>query len=188
MVVSNRVDGYVFLNSQTFYPLFQHQKVTGYERYLPNVSLDGKLLPVINPNKGIFWIDLSGEVPSYYSDINDADRPQMVEGICQFQDKYLAPIKGRLALFESGQLKNLNGTPWQTVGKGLSGCPAWDGFDKVAITNRLSQSIIMVNLTDRNKPITLWKEKTMGIPETSIFWKGKLVVPCGYQGLLIEKK
>ena len=67
------------------------------------------------------------------------------------------------------------------------GIPAWDGGHQLSLTCRIRREIRKVDITEERSPRLLWTEKTVGYPETSIFWKGKLAVPCGYQGLLIEK-
>jgi hypothetical protein len=45
----------------------------------------------------------------------------------------------------------------------------------------------MVDMSDEKTPRVVWKEKLTGHPDRSFFWRGKLVIPCGYQGLLFEK-
>jgi hypothetical protein len=70
---------------------------------------------------------------------------------------------------------------------GFEGMPVWDGADKVGLTYRINRKITMVEYKEGEKPRILWTEATSGYPETSIFWNGKLAVPCGYQGLLLEK-
>ena len=68
-----------------------------------------------------------------------------------------------------------------------SGQPMWDGGDKLAITARISKQIGLYDIKDIKAPKLLWTETVPGNPDTALFWKGRLVVPCGYQGLLIEK-
>ena len=35
--------------------------------------------------------------------------------------------------------------------------------------------------------VILWREILEGNPDRAIFWDGKVLVPAGYQGVLIEK-
>ena len=65
--------------------------------------------------------------------------------------------------------------------------PVWDGGDRLGLTYRMKKQISLVDISDIDSPHLLWQEETTGYPETGVFWCGKLVVPCGYQGLLIEK-
>ena len=58
----------------------------------------------------------------------------------------------------------------------------------MALTSRLGQTVAMVDMSDEKTPRVVWKEKLTGHPDRSFFWRGKLVIPCGYQGLLIEKE
>lgn len=46
----------------------------------------------------------------------------------------------------------------------------------------------MVDMTDENRPTTVWTESIAGHPDMGLFHKGRLLVPAGYQGLLIEKR
>jgi len=45
----------------------------------------------------------------------------------------------------------------------------------------------MADFADPTKPNLLWCEETKGYPENPVFHEGRLLVPCGYQGVLIQK-
>ena len=81
------------------------------------------------------------------------------------------------------------GTRWKGVllEDKCTGYPSWDGGVRAALTSRIGQSVAMVDVSDEGKPRILWKERLLGHPDRSFFWRGRLVVPCGYQGLLLEK-
>ncbi len=48
-------------------------------------------------------------------------------------------------------------------------------------------TVQMADFADPTKPNLLWCEETKGYPENPVFHAGRLLVPCGYQGLLIQK-
>ena len=49
-------------------------------------------------------------------------------------------------------------------------------------------AVQMADFADPTKPNLLWCEETKGYPENPVFHAGRLLVPCGYQGLLVEKR
>ena len=67
------------------------------------------------------------------------------------------------------------------------GIPRWDGADHVLVCNFVKRHVAKVNTSDLASPSVVFSEATVGYPEPGIFWNGKCVIPCGYQGLLIEK-
>ena len=58
---------------------------------------------------------------------------------------------------------------------------------KSDISTTNSKKIALVDVTNIDSPSVLFTETTVGRPEAGIFWNGKTVIPCGYQGLLVEK-
>ena len=55
------------------------------------------------------------------------------------------------------------------------------------MTNHLSQTFSKVNISDTSSPTVTYTESVNGNPEPGIIVDEKVYVPCGYQGLLIEK-
>ena len=52
-----------------------------------------------------------------------------------------------------------------------------------------SQDVLykIIDLTTETRPALTFVEKVEGCPDRSIFFNGKLVVPCGYAGVLRQK-
>ena len=70
---------------------------------------------------------------------------------------------------------------------GYNGIPRWDGNNTLLVTNHLSQKFSKVNISNTSSPTVNFTESVNGNPEPGIIVDGKVYVPCGYQGLLIEK-
>ena len=73
------------------------------------------------------------------------------------------------------------------VDKAFDGIPRWEGGDNVLVSNFVHKWISKVNTARFSDSKLVFQEKTLGYPEPGLFWNGKCVVPCGFQGLLIEK-
>lgn len=156
-------------------------KGPGWDKYLSNRADSKGWYPSIRHKAGLMWINLNDQNLTEIKD--DSLVPYLTDGVCLFRnDSFLTCAKGAIYVYNS----DIN-SPKVSKGKGFSGMPAWDGGDKVALTYRIGKQISMVEVKDGGEPKLLWTESTSGYPETSIFWNGKLAVPCGYQGLLIEK-
>ena len=57
------------------------------------------------------------------------------------------------------------------------------------LAHTAGRSIQMADFTVEDQPQLLWHESTVGCPENGVFAPdGRFLVPCGYQGLLVEKR
>ena len=186
-VVSNR-GRYFILDAQTLVPTgksFSH--CPGWGRYVAEDVVGGRYLALHGCNSGFGWIDLGGAEPCEigYSRVNKCGQ---ADNACAFRgDRLLRMSRGTLQLLRPGQAAEE--TPWKGVavpGK-CTGYPSWDGGNRLALTSRIGRAVAMVDVTDETKPRVLWQEKLAGNPDRSFFFEGRLVVPCGYQGLLIER-
>lgn len=186
VVVSDRNAGYVFLESDELKAIWKYKDGPGWDKYVSNEACKGKMYPIIIPNKGFRWIDLSEDFPKL-TPKNTVDQPVLSNGVCNYKDKAILVCDGQIKVLKPGQEANEDKTKWAGWGKGIKGAPVYDGKARLGITYRIGRSVSMYDFKDEANPVLLWKENTIGNPEVSIFWKGRLVVPCGYQGLLIEK-
>ena len=153
----------------------------GWDKY-PSDKADSKgWYPSTKHRTGIMWINLNENKLKQTKD--NAINPSLTSGICLFRNDSFLTCAGRsIYTYTSDKKMTVS-----AKSEGFVGMPAWDGGDRVAMTYRMQRQISMVEYKEGSEPILQWKESTCGYPETSVFWKGKLAVPCGYQGLLIEK-
>lgn len=156
----------------------------GWDKYLSNKADSQGWFPATRHRVGIVWIDLNAEKMA--ETIDKTLNVSLADGVCLFRnDSFLTCTNRRLYTYSSRDMHS--GYVVAEEGKVFRGMPTWDGGRNVALTHRLDKEISLVDFPEGYPPILLWTEKTTGYPETPIFWKKKLLVPCGYQGLLIQK-
>ena len=154
----------------------------GWDKYYADKADSKGWYPETRHRDAIYWVNLNSEKIERVRD--DGLVPSLADGVCLFRDdKFLTCSNRQIFIYSSSEI----GDPKYGEGKGFSGMPVWDGGKKLGLTHRLGKKISLVDYPDGYDPIVLWQENTEGYPETGIFWGGKFCVPCGYQGLLIEK-
>ena len=156
----------------------------GWDKYLADKADVRGWFPATRHRIGICWINLNEE--KMKETIDKGLNVSLADGVCLFRhNNFLTCTGGRIYIYSSNYINTGRKTPEE--GKGFKGMPTWDGGRNLALTNRLGKEISMVDFPEDYPPLLLWTESTTGYPETPIFWKKKLLVPCGYQGLLIQK-
>lgn len=59
----------------------------------------------------------------------------------------------------------------------------FDGGRRVAVSNRICKNCRVYDFSDEN----LSSHLLTANPDMPAFWRGRLLLPCGYAGLLLEK-
>lgn len=178
---------YYALDSETLRRAGKSFRVSqAWGRYVSEDVVGGRYLALHGCNVGFKWIDLSADVPKevVFSRVNTCGQS---DNACAFRgDRLLRMSRGEMQFLRPGEPGKVR---WKGVSLkgGCTGYPSWDGDVHVALTSRIGQSVAMVDVSDEKKPRVVWTEKLLGHPDRSFFWRKKLVVPCGYQGLLLEK-
>jgi len=68
------------------------------------------------------------------------------------------------------------------------GLPSYDpASGKVAVVNRMFKNLRLYDFTDKANPKLLKRISLESNPNPPVFWKGRVVLPGGYSGLLLEK-
>ena len=156
----------------------------GWDKYLADKADSRGFFPATRHRVGIVWIDLNAEKMT--ETIDKTLNVSLADGVCHFRyDGFLTCTNGRMYTYSSRDINS--GYVTKEDGKGFRGMPTWDGGRNVALTDRLNRKISLVDVPEGYPPMLLWTDTTTGYPETPIFWRKKLLVPCGYQGLLIQK-
>ena len=198
LVSANRYSGWQFIaiTGSSAAPTYTYRNTissnVNYNKYVSeNVCTDSngnEYLPYATRN-GLYWINLSSTDAAVLGTCIDTEKNALTEGVTEFKD-------GKALLTQSSRFKiiDANGTASTQCGSSTikSGIPRWDGGDKVLICNYTGMRVSMYNLSNINSPEELFVEdysadSVGGYPEPGLFWNGKAVVPCGYQGLLVEK-
>ncbi|MBQ9547779.1 MAG: hypothetical protein IJV01_01295 [Bacteroidales bacterium] len=190
VVATDRTSGYYVLDNSIF-PEFRLYFIfnggcPGWDRYLPSEAASNGLWPFSVANQGYRWIDLSMGDPPYVSTIDRNNRPSLTNGVTNYRNGlFLGSFPGELRFIDPERA--FSGERWPGVKGDFAGIPAWDGGSRVALTARIAREVRLVDMSDERHPVVLWKESVASNPDLAVFWKGRLVVPCGYQGLLLEK-
>lgn len=185
--VSGRYSGNIILDIREFpkyKPVFHVGSFAGWDKYFAEkISADKQLIALI-PNKGVKWIDLSSDGPREVC-YDTKNAPTLMSGVSHYKNgNGIVCIKRQLRILEAGRKYE---EPAPGVTGDFEGAPLWDGGNLLSLNTRIKRQIRLVDVTDDSAPKLLFKENTEGNPEIPTFFKGKLLVPCGYQGLLLQK-
>lgn len=185
--VSGRFNGNIVLDIKNFpnmVPVFHANGFAGWDKYFPERLCPGNVLAWLSPHKAVNWTRLDVQKPKIdYADRNNV--PNLMSNVSNYKDgKIIVCVKRELRILEPG-------VEYDAAAPGVKGdfvgAPLWDGGNLLSINNRIERQIRLVDVSDDNAPKILFKENLQGNPEIPTFFKGKLLVPCGYQGLLLQK-
>ncbi len=196
VVLSGRHGGYQFYDIDDLAasrPLFTTYGTCQWDKYLCDRSIDG-MLPILVPYKGVRWIDVGAKTPvqlEFRQGAEDAVGNQC-NGVCAFgDDRFLYTVKGGYALAGTdrkfGPVRPLPSVSGLSNGKGyFGGIPRSDGR-WVVLTGRSTRRIAVFDFKDSEKPVLSRSYQVSGNPDLASFHNGRIVVPCGHQGVLLEK-
>jgi len=150
----------------------------------PDKDVDN-ILPVIWPYRGISWYDLSQEKPMLIFDDRVNHLAGQYEGIIQWNGSFLMNTLNKK--FHLLNTKDY-GKTWIEIPDGCTGVPTADG-DIIAFSHRCKGDVNVYHV--KKSRAKMIKRRSLlgidGIPDRVVFYKGRMIVPCGHQGLLIEK-
>ena len=157
----------------------------GWDKYLSDDVVNG--LWALNMRGTVSWIDLSGDNPVVTKMTDEMDS-SMNAGSCAFSGgRYLMPGTGYFYYVPAGATSMSEATRAAIPNKRSPGQVVWNGSTRVAMVNRIQRTVRLYDMTDETQPAELWSEEVASCPERPVFFSGKLVVPCGYAGVLVEK-
>lgn len=193
-----RTGGYQFLavggteEEPTFTFQRQYSLNLNYNRYISEKVCDGDLLPYAT-RSGLVWIDLSSpekvDNPVVHKNIKNG----LTEGCTHFKDgnvlltRHEREGKKHYFFFATVKPGDSEIAERSNDNRAFEGIPRWDGGDKVLVCNFVHKWVSKADVSGFPSCNLEFQEKTEAYPEPGLFWNGKCVVPCGYQGLLIEK-
>ena len=191
LVNGARSVGYQFLSiggTETS-PTFTYRAKTSlnvnYNKFVPEQVCGNDKFPYAT-RSGLIWIDLSSTSTATVAPTVTDIKNGLTDGVTHFKDgNALITASGYFYLVEPGA--SVIKAASSSKNSNFDGIPRWDGDDSVIISNFLGLYITKADVSSISSPTQLYKETTQGHPEPGLFWNGKAVVPCGYQGLLIEK-
>ena len=136
---------------------------------------------------GLAWYDLSGEKPVLANRVVERLNAHM-DGLAAFDKKLLMINLGKYVLLEPNQSGPSREWKRYSVGEWIGGVPSVDGTI-VALSHRSGLVVRLYDFSNPEaaRPIPNRRWKFPDVPGTVGFWRGRVVVPLSYQGLLLEK-
>ena len=168
--------------------------------------IGGKWLGYARTHGFFMWFDMSGDRPVCYDTTdttstiaNATSRPNYIKtsSCCTpiSDDKVLVANSGSFFILDPEVDHDPKVEAWPTfiysncskpVPNGMS---SWDGKTHVGLAAQQSRTIQMADFSVMDRPVLEWHESTIGCPENGVFdAEGTFLVPCGYQGLLVQKR
>ena len=178
-------------------PKFRHVLHTGscpgWDKYLADAAVgDGRYIAFNNAHTSVIWIDLKAKPdPVISCKTSPKNRLSLSGGLCAFRDGLtLASSGGWYSLLKPNEGDPPDGSAWPRRPlpglKGMNGIPRSDG-KRLVLTNRIRRQAALVDMTDTVKPRLLKRWNFSGNPDQAVFHQGKVLIPCGYQGVLLQK-
>jgi len=158
-----------------------------YGDQLVDKLFDDRYLAAHWHRSGPAWYDISGARPVLAGNTPDTRRYGWTDGACAFGESLLITKNGRLYVLQPNEQRNASDLPGYGIkGLHLGGRPSTDGTH-LAIASRHMQTVVTLDITDITHPQLKRKYKLTGHPGACGFWKGRTLIPAGYQGLLLER-
>ncbi len=136
---------------------------------------------------GLHWFDLTGQGAPRYSGDNFPGRIGAANGLVAHQGKTLATLRGGYLLLDRDERRPLAELPVRRVGsRGQHiGKPSIFG-DRLYAANRSTGEVIIADISDVETPQLIEQFNTGGHPGRVQIHQGRIVIPNGYHGLLVE--
>lgn len=172
-------------------PLVRVGGCPGWDRYLMDAPVGkGRWLAYNAANTALRWIDLAS-APKVKVVSTDNNRISLCNGICRFSDDLAFATSGTGYLFlKPGECDPADGSKWKVQpfpGMAMAGIPRVSPRKRVVLTERIRRRIGLWDFADPDLPKFLGCWTVSGNPGIAEFYRERIVVPCGYQGVLLQK-
>ncbi len=116
----------------------------------------------------------------------DATNYSWTDGACALGDRLLLVKGGVYRLIEPNERRPASEILAHRVeGLRMGGRPSTDGT-RLALSRRHESAVDFLDIRDVGHPKLERRYALTGHPGACAFWNGRLVIPAGYQGLLVE--
>jgi hypothetical protein len=161
----------------------------GWDRYLADAPV-GRRLAFNAANNHLDWIDIDAN-PLPTVSMTKTNRTDLYSGICRFSEDVALMTRGCDYMFlRPGEGDRADGSKWKTLpfpGPKTRGIPRSDGRF-VAKTCRIEREVTLYDFADPVNPKFLKRWKVSGNPEAAVFHRGRVIVPCGHQGVIMQRR
>jgi len=170
-------------------PLAQAGGCPGWDKYLMDAVVGhGRWIAYNSANTCINWFDLAENRVVKSSAKN---RTNLSCGLCRLSDdRVLMTKEGGYSLLEPGVPDPADGGTWPRLdfpGRKMNGMPRASKGGRLVLTNRILREIGLWDFSDVSNPRFLRHWKVSGNPDLAVFHGEKFIVPCGHQGVIMEK-
>ena len=185
LIINDRTVGDIVLDMRDFpvmKPVLSHNLGTvWWDKYIACESSPNNYVAAPVVGKGMSWINLNGTPKNTALDTS----VEPSAAACPFRNgTVLVNIGAFLTQLKPGVV------PAKIISQkqgNFKGSLVWDGDQTLAINFRHGKEFKKAAIPSVEDAVILWREILEGNPDRSIFWDGKILVPAGYQGVLIEK-
>ncbi len=165
-----------------------HQVGLFYGDQLLDKLFDGRYLAAYWQRSGPAWYDVSGIKPVLAGNTPDTTLYGWTDGACALGDKLLLIKRGKYVLLDPNERRSVSDLPAHGVaGLRLAGRPSVGG-NILAMSSRHHRLVWVLDIADINRPSLKRQYSLSGHPGACAFWNGRVVIPAGYQGLLVERQ
>lgn len=161
-----------------------------YSDTLPERDING-MLPVNCHFAGVVWYDLTGKTPKYLDRIPGRLSGQM-NGLTGVGGHFILPLdSGTLCFLDPGSRRPASSGELSLPGEKLGGIPSFDGSGTLVFSERRKGTVQTYQL-DGLKQIRRIPERCFQLPGATpdrvTFLNGRMLIPGGHAGLLVEKE
>jgi hypothetical protein len=148
---------------------------------------DSRFLVAFWQRSGPAWYDISGAKPVLAGNTPDTTLYSWTDGVCALDDKLLLVKRGKLSLLAPNERRNASDLPAHSVETlRLVGRPNASG-NILALASRHQREVWVLDIADIARPRLKRHYVLTGHPGACAFWKNSVVIPAGYQGLLLQR-
>ncbi|MBM3862035.1 MAG: hypothetical protein FJ395_20615, partial [Verrucomicrobia bacterium] len=158
-----------------------------YGDQLVDKLFDNRYLCAYWQRSGPAWYDISGPKPVLSGNTPDTTAYAWTDGACPLGEKLLVIKRSKFALLEPNEQRNTSDLPaYGVAGLSFRGRPSVAGNTLVS-ASRHERQVWVFDITDIKQPRLKRQYSLSGHPGACTFWNGRVVIPAGYQGLLVER-
>ncbi|MCX6898373.1 MAG: hypothetical protein NT105_06695 [Verrucomicrobia bacterium] len=158
-----------------------------YGDQLVDKLFDNRFLTAYWHRSGPAWYDISGAKPALAGNTPDTTLFSWTDGVCPLGDKLLIIKRSKYALLDPNERRNASDLPAYGVnGLRFDGRPSVGG-NLLAVASRHQRQVWVLDIADIKHPRLKRHYSLFGHPGACGFWNNRVVIPAGYQGLLLER-
>ena len=163
-----------------------HERRILYIDSFPEKELEG-LIAVNSYGAGLSWYRLE-ETGGRKLRSNPALRFNQFDGVTAVGKQFLMPSGKQFYLFSPEKFGSDEFSQKFPAPPGMEGLPSWNGGSLLAFSHRSKGKVTLFDVTNPETP--QWKKSfdfLPGTPDRVVFYRNRLIVPAGFDGLYCQK-